>query len=186
MPPHSLNKKINTKKTSSHLFSITFRPRSGIDLGNICHSALVDFFKSKALYYALTAEKFDKHEPFECHYQGALYFDETQPPLRQDNLRRSLLTILTKGYNLDEKELKHALEVRPHNNADVLFEYCLKEVLTNDPTGLRILFHYKKDFKSYPIRMCECSNGYSCYHCIGEINKVEEAKHEKYLLKVNW
>ena len=60
----------NKKKTSSHVFSITFRPRSGIDLGNKCHDALVDWIRRNCLYYVLTAEKFDKHDSSECHYQG--------------------------------------------------------------------------------------------------------------------
>ena len=124
------------------MFSITFRPRSGIDLGNKCHDALVDWIRRNCLYYVLTAEKFDKHDSSECHYQGALIFDETQPPQRQDNLRRSLMTILEKGYELDADEKKHALEVRPHNNEKVLVEYCLKESENDDPTGLNILYNY--------------------------------------------
>lgn len=160
-----------SKKTSSYLYSMTFRPKCGIDLGNICHSALLEFIRSKCVNYVLTAEKFDKHDTSECHFQGALEFDETKPPPRQDNLRRSILTILLKGYSLDDQEKLHSLHIVPHNNRDILFEYCLKESENDDPTGLNLLYKNNNIEKLAYYRHGFCEDISKCVLCMSRVKE---------------
>lgn len=159
------SKKPNKKKTEGSIFSITIRLGEEIHLGNKWISALEEWFKDHSTYRVLSVEKFQQDdEPLAGHFQGAIYLES---PQRQDNIRRSLLALVEKfrAEPLTANQKKYGIEVRVHNNWELLVAYCLKEVVSNLPTGVNLLCYtemgYDKFYRNHwlnrsPLCECEC------------------------------
>lgn len=155
--------KSNKKKTSGSIFSITIRLGEEIHLGNKWISALEDWFLDHSTYRVLSIEKFQQDdEPLAGHFQGAIYLES---PQRQDNIRRSLLALVEK-YRVEPltaNQKKYGIEVRVHNNWELLIAYCMKEVVSTVPTGVNLLC-FTQDKRSYKYyrnhwldaNQCEC------------------------------
>lgn len=185
----------NNKKTSGLIFSITIRLGEEIHLGNKWISALEKWFIDHSTYRVLTVEKYQQDdEPLAAHFQGAICLAS---PQRQDNLRRSLLDLVSKHRTepLTANQKKYGIEVRVHNNWELLIAYCLKEAVLSLPTGVNLLCYTDQGFfKYYRLHwlnrspLCECE---ACALWFPEVLTQDECwydldhyrRHHKYIAK---
>lgn len=127
------------KHYASNCYSITIRDGSGTDLGSKSHSDFVDWVVSTAQFFVISIEKEGKAS----HFQVGTFFAS---PLRQDYLRSKIMEIY-EPLNWTEQQKKHAVKVHHHNNARVLFAYCVKEA---DP------LQFKFPLEIHRLRGCHC------------------------------
>lgn len=123
------------RHTESNLYSITVRPRGGIDkafpswMETI--KAITDEYKDVMFYFA----REDNGTAESSHVQGMMSLPTM---IRQDNLRRSFVKVFP---GVDTAEKRQMICVRTHNSIDILLGYCQKQGglhITNIPKEVLI------------------------------------------------
>lgn len=168
------------KHTMANCYSITVRPGNGFFLGSKAVALILDYLEKDAKYFVLAQEMIEENS----HLQGGVFYAN---PKRQDKIREGLVPLVRQlwlenngdkpysDYYL-EKVKKHAIEVRPHTNWDVLTKYCCKGLCEYDDNKVSFILRYQ-NYISLPL-MKEWSGRRATYSIwLEEIKNKHRAKH---------
>lgn len=130
------------RKTLGRDFSVTVRPRDGIEERFPNYITLLQEYVQRRCpsKYAFTVEKAGTAA---SHLQGLLRFDED---IRQDNLRRAFISMFPA---IDDDELRSSIKIKDHDDFQYLIGYVTKE---SAPCLTNLSSEEMTDAKSYYMR----------------------------------